>query len=190
MKANRILLIIQTIGMYAMHTPLYILFILLQCHVDDAILSKLSNPCLIIFLVLSVLLLPVCVLLAVFSIISIFKGEEKESPSKITMIIKLALIPWYILNFVLCAVLLSGFLNPFLMLAIPLAMAIMSVVTYIYMIATSLPDIAYFINRLIKRKIRISGGIIVSIVFLFIFCLDIVGGVIYHLEMKKIKKEH
>lgn len=187
MKANKLLLIIQTIGMYAMHTPLYILFILLQCHVDDAILSKLSNPCLIIFLVLSVLLLPVCALIAIFSIISIFKGEE--SPSKVTMIVKLALIPWYVMNFALCAVLLSGFLNPFLMLAIPLAMAIMSIVTYIYMIATSLPDIAFFINRLIKRKIRISGGIIVSLVFLFIFCLDIVGGVIYHLEMKRIKKE-
>ena len=186
MKANKITLIAQTIGMYVMHLPLYIFLILFNIPSAAEFFDKVSGPLLISFFVLTALVFPICIINAVFSVITVFKGEE--SPSKVSMVVKLALIPWYIMNFIICICLLSGMLNPFLFLAVPIVAAILICSTYIYMFSTSLPDIVYFINRLIKKKLKINALIIVSLVFLFIFCLDIAGGVMYHIAMNKNEK--
>ena len=102
------------------------------------------------------------------------------------MIVKLALIPWYVLNFYLCIMLIAGFLNPWLMLATPIVAAILICSTYIYMLATSLPDIAYLIRTLIKKKIRIKTSLVFAVIFLFIFCLDIIGGLMFYIITKDI----
>lgn len=186
MKANKILLIAQVVGMYICHAPLYVLAVLALT--NSSVLDNvphLSEILVNIFVAVTIALIPLGIALAVCSIISIFKG--KESPSEVTMVSKLVLIPWFILNFIFCACLLMGFLNPFFMIAIPFAFAIMVTTTYCYMIATSLPDITWFIRLLIKRKVKISALLIFSIVFLFFFCLDIVGGILFHVATKEVK---
>ena len=184
MKANKILLIAQKVGMYICHTPLYILAILTFTDVLNNV-PHLSEILVNIFVAVTIALIPLGIALFVVSIISIFKG--KESPSETTMVCKLVLIPWFILNFVFCSCLLMGFLNPFFMIAIPFAFAIMVSTTYCYMIATSMPDIAWFIRLLIKRKVKISALLIFSIIFMFIFCLDIAGGIMFHVATKEVK---
>lgn len=135
-----------------------------------------------VYLGIMVALIPLFITSGVLSIVSIFKG--KENPSKIVMICKLALIPWYILNFAMCFCLIGGMLNPFLFLAIPIVIAIMVSSTYLYMIFMSAPDICYFLHQIIKEKKKPDALTIISIVMLFIFCLDPVGGVIYYIKTK------
>ena len=183
MKATNITLIIQAVLMYLMQLPLTIILILIRFPINDDILSKAVGVLFVIALVLSIVAFPICIVNAVFSIISIFKGEH--NPSKVSMIVKFALIPWYILNFIICVCLLAGFLNPWLFLAVPIVACFLILFTYAYMISTGLPDVAYFINRLIKKKLKVNFPIILSIVFLFIFCLDIVGGLLFFIQTKK-----
>ena len=185
MKVTKISLIIQAIGMYVMHLPLYILLIIFALPNCEDILNVAAKPIFISFLVLLIIVSPLCLLTAITSIVSIFKGNK--SPAKTTMIVKLALIPWYVLNFYLCIMLIAGFLNPWLMLAAPVVAALLMCSTYIYMLATSLPDIAYLIRLLIKRKIRIKASVVFAIIFLFIFCLDVIGGLMFYLITRKIE---
>ena len=186
MKASRITLIAQIVLMYIMDSPLYAIMILMTTHLDDNLMSELIKGLLIAFLVLSILIFPICMANAALSLISIFKGQY--NPSKIVMICKLVLIPWYILNFIMCIMLIGGMLNPFMMIAIPIVICIEVIITYVYMISTSLPDIAYFFNRVFRKAISVNGLLIVSIVLLFIFCLDIVGGIMFYLSSAKNQK--
>ena len=182
MKMNKILLIIQAIGMYVLHLPLYIALILLKTPIEEEALNAAISGLGIAFIVILVIVFPICIINAVSSFISIFKGDY--NPSKTTMIVKFALIPWYIMNFFICAVIVAGLMNPWLMLTVPFAIVFLMGFTYIFMLATGLPDIAYFFNRLIKRELKVTPLLIFSLVFLFIFCLDIVGGLTYYIEMK------
>ena len=131
MKIAKPLLISQAIGMYLMHLPLYVYMFFFGTPLGESIPVEVNRGLLVAFLVLSILVFPICILNTVFPIISIFKGEY--NPSKTTMIVKLVLIPWYILNYVMCGFIVAGCLNPFLMLAIPIIIIIASLVTYIYM---------------------------------------------------------
>ena len=181
MKATRVLLYAQLIAMYAMQTPLYAIMVLIRFPEND-VLDNWVTGLLIASLVLVILAFPLCLITAGFSIASIFKGDE--SPAKATMIVKLALIPWYIMNFIFCFVVVAGFMNPFLMIGIPLLIAIMMSTTYLFMLATGLPDIAYVIHRGWKERIKPNGLTITGLVFLFIFCLDTLGGIFLHVGTK------
>lgn len=180
MKAQKVLLIIQTINMYLMHIPLYIFIICFMTDIGD---SGFLNGCLASSLALAVILIHICIANAILSIVSIFKG--KESPTKLVMILKLVLIPWYVLNFVMCALVVAGMLNPMLMFGIIPFIAIASTLTYIYMLPTSLPDIGYFIQLKVKKKVAHTPWMIWSMIFMFIFCLDILGSIIFHFSVKK-----
>ena len=181
MKANRVLLYAQLIAMYAMQTPLYAIMVLIPFP-ETEVLDNWVTGLLIASLVLAILTFPLCLVTAGFSIASIFKGDE--SPTKATMIVKLALIPWYLLNFFFGFLLVAGFMNPFLMIGIPLLVGILSSFTYVLMLATGLPDIAYVIHRGWKQRIKPNGLTITGLVFLFIFCLDILGGIFLHVGTK------
>ena len=178
MKANKILIILETIGMYVSQIPLYLLLTFFNMEQ----FQEYSDECFYAFLIAIAVIAPIFIASHVFSAISIFKGDE--NPGKVTMICKLALIPWYIFNFVFCALVLAGFLNPFLFLAIPVVMVIMILTTYFYMFSMSLPDICYFLNLVTKKKIKADALLIISVVMLFIFCLDPVGAIIYYLKTK------
>ena len=184
MKANKITLTIQTVGMYLAHLPLYILFVLSFLSVDDALLESLTHGLLIATLVMMALLFFVCILNIVFSVISIFKGET--DPSKTVMKVKLALIPWYVLNFIMGILLVSIFLNPFFMIAIPVAIAILVATTYFYMFSTSLPDVAYYLRRVfIKKREDLTSSRIFAVVCLSVLCMDVVGGILFYRQNKK-----
>ena len=101
------------------------------------------------------------------------------------MIVKLALIPWYLLNFFFGFLLVAGFINPFLMIGIPILIAIMMSVTYLLMVTTGFPDIAYVIHQGWKDKRKPNGLTVTGLIFLFIFCLDILGGIFLFVGTKK-----
>ena len=187
MKAIRATLIAQLIAMYLMHLPLYIVMILIQLQVPDETAGPLIRVLIILSLVLIGLAFPLCVVNAVLSIVSIFKGEY--SPSKTTMVVKLALIPWYVLNFLISFMVIGGLLNPWLFLGAPIVMGLLASFTYLFMAATSLPDIGFFFNRFARKKVEVTGVLVTGMVFLCFFCLDIVGAIMFHLGMKKAIKQ-
>ncbi len=183
MKANKILLILQTIGMYLMQSPLYVVMALSYANAPKETLDAWVGPMMVTSLVLAVLLIPLCMANAVVSFVSVFAG--RYSPTKVSMVVKLILIPWYVLNFLFAIILLSGFLNPFLVVAIPLVAVLLIGLTYFYMISTSFPDMAYLFYALPRGLIRSLPMAIVGFVFLFIFSLDVVGAILFHTAVKE-----
>lgn len=188
MKANKILLIITTAFMYVCHLPLYAMFIMAFANIPENVdlQNEIMKGLFGTFLSLNVLIIPLVIVIGVFSIISIFKG--KESPTKTTMVCKLALIPWFVINFAMCVVLIAGLLNPFFMFAIPVLIPVMICTTYVYMLATSLPDIAWAIHSLIKREPINKGLLITSMVLQFFFCLDIAGAIMHYVAERNMIK--
>ena len=120
-----------------------------------------------------VIVFPLGILNFIFALIGLFKGME--NPYEITFKVKLVLIPWYMINFFFGFMLFAAMLNPFLMMGIPVLIFIMCSITYIYTISTSLADYAYTIRSFIKRDIKKKGIAILAMIFLAMFCLDVIG---------------
>lgn len=184
MKTNKIFLIVQAGLMYAMHLPFYIILLSFYLPIEESFKNLIIPKCFMIGCILIPVIFPICIINAVLAIVSIFKGGE--NPSKVTMIVKLSLIPWFVLNFYLCVLLMAGFLSPWLLWSAPLMLVILVCSTYCYMLATSLSDIAFFFHKLIKKETKIRAPFVVSIVFMFCFCLDIIGGVIFYINARKL----
>ena len=180
MKANRIMLIVQAIGMYLMHIPLYIFFIVeFFPGLHEDFVTGLIKAALILMAVV----IPICIANVVLSVISIFKGDADIS--KTVMKVKLALIPWYAINFAMCFIIVALMLNPFTMVGIPVVVTLLLVGTYLCMAITSLPDLAYYLRRVfIKREEPITSNRVFTVVCLFIFCLDVIAGIVFHRQNK------
>ena len=186
MKAKTTLLI-QTIGMYVMHLPLFVLLITLPMPADPAFQESFHRVLFTIFSVMMAVMVPICVLNAVVSVKSALKG--KENPAKSTMVAKLSLIPWYLLNFAVCIVFSSIFFNPFMMFAIPLIIAFSVAMTYTLMLTTSLGDIVYYLKKKMRMDEDVTTATIVAVVFLFIFCLDVIGAIMLYRQSKKLSAQ-
>ena len=174
--------IIQTIGMYVMQLPLFTMLITLPMPMDPAFQEGFYRVLTVAFFVLLALMIPVCILNAVVSVKSALKGEE--NPTKTTMVAKLALIPWYIVNLAVCFVFASIFFNPFMMLAIPFVIAFCVFVTYVLMLTTSLGDIAYFVKKKIRKDPDVTTATVICVVLLFVFCLDVIGAIMLYRQSK------
>lgn len=180
MTKSKIILIIQAVVMYLIHLPFYICLILAKIPSID---FEVCGLLILVGLCLNVLLIPVGIVAVVFAILN--STSDSQNPALTTFIVKLTLIPWFILNFFVCFLLVAGFLNPFLMLAVPLLICIEVIITYIYMVCSSLQAVSYTIRQLIKKRIHINAAIIVGLIFSFIFVLDIVGSFLLYNELKK-----
>ncbi|MBP5775002.1 MAG: hypothetical protein J6W36_04840 [Clostridiales bacterium] len=112
----------------------------------------------------------------IFGIIGTARKEEDPN-TRLTVIIKAAMIPFFCINIYLWSVLVSGMLNPFLFLAIPAIIFIGCCITYVYMIMTGMPDIIYMIAFLIRRKKKPNIYMILGLIFEFFFVLDLVGAI-------------
>ena len=111
---------------------------------------------------------------------------KSEGPlTGITVGVKIAMIPFFVINIVLWILLIAGMLNPFLMLGIPLAAVIGVCLTYVYMLMTGLPDIIYCIGFCIKKK-RPTGLMVAGVILNFFFILDVIGSIMIHRSLKKI----
>ena len=180
MRKNNVILIIQTVCMYLIHLPFYLILILVR--LQDVSFETIETL-FTVGLVAMLLMVPVCLISLIFALLIL--GCKTAPPYKTTMIIKLTLIPWYILNWLVCLLLSAGFLNPWLFLAVPVLVGVEVVITYIYMLSTSIHSVIYTLKNISAKKIKLNACIIVALVFHIIFCLDIVGAIMLHVEMKK-----
>lgn len=118
----------------------------------------------------------------VFGIMQIFKPTGNVY--KNTMIFKIALVPFFVIHFVLCMLMLLGFINPFLLPYLFVVVPVGIFLTYAAMFVTS----AYNLGRmayLIKSGQKTPFELAVYIVFHFIFVLDVVGAVMLYAKYGK-----
>ena len=183
MKANKITLIAQAVGMYVMHLPLYIFFIIELIGVGGDMENLVSNIVTATCTLMSVVGL-ICIANIVFSVISIFKGEYDLS--KTVRNVKLALIPWYVLNFAMCIIMVALMFNPFLMVGIPVLVAIAMGLTYFFMLGTSLPNVAYYLRKVfVTKEEKATKARVLTVILHFIFCLDVIGAILFLRQNKK-----
>lgn len=99
-------------------------------------------------------------------------------------IYKTVMIPWYFINFGFWVFLAGGFLNPFLMMFIPLLIIIGIGLTYASLMTTSLMAVAEVVR--LKRAGLISSKYALKLaVFQFIFILDIAGAIMIYKTEKR-----
>ena len=101
--------------------------------------------------------------------------NDPVSPLKLTLIVKLALIPWYCFNVYYAICITGGMLNPFLLFIIPLEIAVMVSVTWILMILTGVQDVVYVCQALKDKRLAPSPAVIAGLIMQFIFVLDVAG---------------
>ena len=124
-------------------------------------------------------------------VLAIIGGARTEFAPlmSITIGVKLLMIPFFGINIYLGLFLLSGMLNPFLLLGIPAAGGIGIVLTYIYMLMTGLPDVIYSIIFLIRSRKKPSVIMVVGMLMMFVFVLDIVGAFLLKAAYRKLLEQ-
>lgn len=183
MRTNKILIILQLCLMYI--SQACILIGGLVVFDDNATLQEVMNLLFRSGVIIALATTVLSIGILVPAIISIFK-KNNEDMTRFTMIIKLAAIPWYIMNFVLCTMLVAGMLNPFLVLGIPIMVFIFVCITYINMFVVSANNVAGIIGQLKDRTLKINPLLIVGVIFHFIFCLDILGAIFTYANHRKV----
>ncbi len=189
MKANKILMIIQTIGMYISQISILAIFIVIDTHINtekvNAIADYLGDTyfiCLVIILLISM----INIVVALFSL-----KRPATDISSFVLSIKLIQIPWYITNFILTVLVLVGMMNPFLIFASPIFLILSVFITYLFMLSTSLP-LVISTAKSMKMKPSISTvPYILALISLFFFVLDVVGSICIYvskIENEKQKK--
>lgn len=182
MKCNNRMILTQVILMYLAHLPIYIGLVLFN---TNDTLEKGIAILFLIGIILTILVLPFCLASAIIAIVNIFR--KTNNLTKPVMRYKIVLIPWFVMNFYFCALTIAGLLNPFLFLLAPIVAAIEISIAYLLMATISLFDLSFIINRKIKKEVEIKTSLVLSIIMLFIFCLDVIGSILLYCKYKDLE---
>lgn len=182
MKKNngKIPLILQVIIMYAVY--IYF-FVIALCVEDDA----LSDRLIIVVWILFLLCFGIGFVNIIVAILHIF--FKSQSPTLITLITKISLIPWYILNFLFWFLAFAICINPWLLPFAPIILALGVVSTYFLMVCTGVHNLSYVIKLVRNKELKLTCGIVMSIIFHFVFALDIIGSFTLHYYLKPFSKK-
>jgi len=184
MNANKRILIIQLIAMYVCQLPFTAAFILSSIPaVDTSITSA--------FVSVGFIMLLLYIPLVLASLIIALRGfmKNREAPIETTIVVKSALIPWYIMNFIICFSIVAGALNPFLLIAIPFIIGLEILFTWNLMFSTSLHVLASVTRKLLNGEIKFSLKMLIGVVFLFMFCFDLFGVLLLKEDLNKVVEE-
>ena len=178
MKISKVLIIIQLSLMYL---SLIFLFIGgLSLNSEEEVTSILFVTGFIMSVVAGFLAFLICVI----SFFSMLRKSNNDY-TKFVMIYKLVAIPWFIGNFIICLMLIAGMLNPFLLIAIPLVIAILVLSTYICMLSSRMINFSYVITAWRNKTIMPTPFIILGAILGFMFCLDVIGAILIFIENKR-----
>ena len=170
MKASKILLITQVVFMYIAMAMFVVIMALALASPETDTYGDAIKGLLIGKFALGFVPFNISLVSTIIALVMIFK--EPKSTTKVSMTVKLVLIPWYILNFVEWFLLGIGTLNPLLfMLGIILILWGM-VSTYVCMLGTSVYNISYILSLLRRNKCQNKGLMILALVFHFVFVFE------------------
>ncbi len=111
---------------------------------------------------------------------------QEKPPLKMTLIIKLGLIPFFIVNFIFWAIMWIGTFNIFLIAFAPTVWAISLISTYLFLLVEGGPNIVYLIDSFFKKKKIIY---LICVIAHFIYLADIVGALVIYQYEKNNKLE-
>ena len=111
--------------------------------------------------------------------------RDSADPTNATMVCKFLLIPWYVANFLFWLILMAGFCNPWLILGVPLIIVLGVCITWTYVALGSAHNLAYVWREVRTRRLEVTSGLILAIVFHFIFVFDIVGAIMLREIVRK-----
>ena len=171
--------------MYLMHIPLYLALILAKI---GSVPEDVIGGMVLAGFVLLFMTIPLCGASLVVALTNL--AVDVSNPVKTAMIVKLCLVPWYIVNFLICATLVVGLLNPWLVLTVPVIVLIEVGVTYILMLSTSLHSVAYTVRKHISNKTKPDAFTLVSMILQAFFCLDVIGAIMLYIKDKKSQKQN
>ena len=117
--------------------------------------------------------------------IKCYKELSESSFTKTNLVIKLGLIPFFIINFVFWGILWLGTFNMFLLPLAPFVWVISLSSTYLFLLISSTPNIVFVVTKLIKTK---DWVYIVYGILHFIYLADVVGALLLHIHETKDKK--
>ena len=181
MFASKIVIIAAMVVLYAMQLtialPLYGALVL-----ETDKLGEMNNGRFAVIVILLCVALILDFASFVLAIIGSIKQEEPKT--KMTIVIKVLMIPFFVINILLWCFGVLGELNPFLMIAIPITIFLGVILTYAYMFMTSWPDIMYMIFYIVKNRRRPKLLMVLGIVLEFIFVLDLVGSILINKAYK------
>ncbi len=165
MKNTRSYYSFQVIGMYGTQIPFYVGIVsLFSEETSDILLYSVlcGFGAMILF----------CLLTGILSIRTAW--YVSEAPYQRTTRIKLLLIPYYLVNFAVGFVMVSGFMNPFLLLLIPLFIAFDGGITYLFMLFSGLPSLLYTVKKY-RSVLRTNKKLLFAVLLHFFFCVDCIG---------------
>lgn len=103
---------------------------------------------------------------------------------KTVMIIKLVLVPFFIINFVICVMFAACFIIiPYFVLGGIILAVLFMLMTYAITLVTSVYNVCYSLYRVRTLKHGFFG-MIVPFIFQFFFVLDCVGSVLFYIKEK------
>lgn len=168
-------------------TGIYIavLYLAQACIFSSAVLcmKDYSESIYMVFLWLSVAFYAFAVFwgigLSIASLGLIYK--PKRFTYQTVMIGKLVLIPYFLLNFLCCFLLVAGFLNPFLAWSLIIVIPLLIGMTYIAMLPLSLASAALSIGYVRQKKVE-SQKIILWQILEFFFVLDVFAAIVLKIK--------
>lgn len=173
-------MIVMTVLMYISQTMFLVLGILLN-------FVQAGDYLIYIFIGLGmgfgVLALIPAIINIVLSFIGCFSAPIAHTTS--SLVIKLILLPWQALNFYVWLFVVAVCANPWLFLAVPIVIFLGLSTSYLYILSSSSPNIAFIISSLKSKKLRDTGALLCSLIFHFIFILDAVGAIMLSFILKK-----
>lgn len=170
-------------SMYLSHVFLWLMFIFAVKDSDGSFDGAVGTMLVLFFVMLGVAAL-LGLLCLVFGVVNVFR--ESADPTKSTLICKLCLVPWYVVNFVFCALVVAGFCNPWLLVGIPVVIAVGCCLTWWTMFCTGVANLSYVVLLLRQGKLQVDTKLVLAIVFHFVFVLDIVGAFLLRDAIAKI----
>ena len=162
--------------LYVMQIPFAVVLIIVAVNPDfsDAVFRGIAiasaSAC--------VLVVALCILNIATAVKDYSRGH-KYCPYAATMKAKLALIPFFIINFVIWALFWAGTFNMFLIWAAPVVWVISLFTTYVFMIGGGVQNISYLI-RCFKDERNIKY--LVFAVLHFIYIDDVIAAVLAYLD--------
>lgn len=106
---------------------------------------------------------------------------------KTVMIVKLVLVPYFIINFIYGFFITAAGLNPFLFMALIFVLPLMVVFTYASMLATSAYNLGAMMGK-IKRRETTFGEIALVFISQLVFFLDVAGSILLYIRYRESEK--
>jgi hypothetical protein len=176
-------IIIQCIITYLMQLPFLglIIALFINNEISDGIILGIELYCII----MCVLCFLIIFLNIVFALLNITK--DVPCPYRTTMAIKIAMIPFYVINFLIWAIFIIGTLNPFFIIYLPFIIVLSIFLTYFTMISTSSHNIAYLLRQFFDKENLFNTKKLYYIIYIvchFIFCVDVVASILLYSNHK------